>query len=630
MGKKTKKTPSPSSSEPTAPDTQATLTKHQLDGLEQRATTAAANAPADVLIQHGLAVTEYARKIVSGEIIACMWVRRAAERHLKDLDRSKHPKYPYRFDLNRGGAICYFLELCPHIDGNWGSETIVLELWQKFIWGSVFGWVRKKDALRRFLEAYVSVPRKNAKTTMLAGVNLYGLTCDNEPGAQIYNGANKLEQAMLLFEPARLMVEKRPEIFKRLGVEVRGAKCLFVKKTNSRWRPVSRKPGDGGGAHFFTQDEYHEATSAALTEAMVQGQGARKQPLAVFITTSGTNLAGPCYSYEQQIKQILQGLISRERTFGIIYTIDEEPYTDPFGVEHPADDWTSIDAAKKANPNWGVSVIEDTYLAKLEEAIQDPAKTAMFKTKRLNIWMNAAKGYFNLQRWAECKDESLQPALFHGEPCLDGVDLAAKIDLCARALLFRRDPEGPKDADGNGPLEHYYVFWRWYLPSAVANLTENSHYAEWKARWLTVTEGDITDYRFILRDMIEDTKRFNVLELDFDQREAGKLSQDYQEETGIDIFEVPQQTKVLSEPLKWLQALIVDRRIHHCGDPIGTWCVSNVEVIPDQNENVFPRHPDGDQKRKIDGVSALLNALVRARELLSQPAPGELTVEVWS
>lgn len=601
MGKK-KQTPSPSCSEPTEPDTPATPT----DG---------------VLEAHGRDVTLYAKKIASGEIIACRWVRLACERHLRDLERAKTEEFPYRFDLAKAGAICYFLELCPHIDGNWGSPTIVLELWQKFILGSVYGWVRKSDGLRRFTKAYVSVPRKNAKTTMLAGVGLHGLTCDGEPGAQVYNGANKLEQAMLLFEPARLMVESRPEIFKRLGVEIRGAKCLFVKKTNSRWRPVSRKPGDGGGAHVFIQDEFHEAPNATLTETIEQGQLARKQSLSWKITTAGTNLAGPCYSYEQQIKQILEQLISRERTFGIMYTIDHEPHTDPFGVEHPADDWTSLAAAEKANPNWGISVDVDKFRAELEEAIQDPAKAAQFKTKHLNIWCNAAHGYFNLQRWAECRERELQPEEFEGADCIEGDDLAAKVDLCARAKVFRREIDGE---------EHWYVLWSWYLPSAVAHLAENSHYAEWaEKKCLTVTEGDITDYRFILRDMVADAARYNVRTLCFDQREAAKLTQDFEEETGVPLFEVPQTVKVLSEPMKWLQALIVNRRIHHFGDPIGTWCISNVEARPDQNENVFPRHPDGDEKRKIDGVSALLNALVRAREVLNQPETDN-TVQVWS
>jgi phage terminase large subunit-like protein len=570
---------------------------------------------------HGLDVTRYAQQVASGEIIACRWVRLACERHLNDLERAKGPEYPYRFDLKKAGAICYFIELLPHIDGDWGSPTIVLELWQKFWLGSIYGWVRKTDGIRRFTKAYVSVPRKNAKTTALAGVGLYGLTCDGEPGAQIYNGANKLEQAMLLFEPARLMVEARRDLFKRLGVEIRGAKALFVKKTNARWRPVSRKPGDGGGAHLFIQDEFHEALTALLTDAMVQGQGARRQPLSAFITTAGTNLAGPCYSYEQQIKQILLGVISRERTFGIIYTIDEETHTDPFGLEHPPDDWTSLAAAMKANPNWGVSVIPDTFLAELEEAIQDPAKTAAFKTKRLNLWCNAARGYFNLQRWAECADRTLKPEDFDGQDCIEGDDLAAKIDLCARAKVFRRVVDG---------VEHWYVFWRWYVPSAVASRPENSHYGEWReGGWLTVTEGDITDYRVILKDLVEDAARFKIRELCFDQRESAKLTQDFQEETGVDLFEVPQTVKVLSEPMKWLQALIVDRRIHHCGDPIGTWCVSNTEAEPDHNKNVFPRKPV-DDRRKIDGVSALLNALVRAREVLSEPVDDGFYSEVWS
>ena len=581
----------------------------------------------------GHQVTEYARKIVAGEILAGMWARLACERHLKDLKRSEanDPKFPYRFDPEKAGRLLYWLELMPHIEGEWGSPTITLELWQKFTFGAPFGWIHKVTGLRRFRKVYVSVGRKNGKTAILAGIGWYGLLCDGEVGPQVFNGANKLEQAMILFDAAKAMLDKRPEIFGRFGVQKRGEKRLWHPKKNGRWRPISKTPGDGGGASFFIQDEFHEAKTATMTEAMVTGQGARRQPMAWFITTAGFNIGGPCYSYELQIQKILQGTVTLETTFGIIYAPDLVKYTDPFGNECQPDDWTSLAAAMKANPNWSVSVLEDAFFAELNEAIADTAQQVAFKTKRLNIWCNAADGYYNLQDWAACADADLKLEQFVGEDCVDGLDLANKLDLCAAVLVFRRAlPEIDPETGLEVLKDHYYCFLRAWQPSAVTHRKENTHYQAWaQAGRLTVTDGNITDYGRILRELLVDAGIYNLREIAFDQREAGFLLQEFEKVEGsVTQFEVPQNVQNLSEPMKWLKSLVVDRRIHHDGNPLLAWAISNVVAREDHNKNVFPRKAK--DELKIDPHSALLNAMVRVRDVLATPEPKEFAIEVWS
>jgi phage terminase large subunit-like protein len=596
-------------------------------------TTTATASPTNVekIIQHGRDATRYAEMIRSGEIDACMWVRLACERHLYDIERSKSADYPFRFDERKAGRVCYFIELLPHVDGNWGSPTIQLELWQKFVLGSIFGWVKKADGLRRFKKAYISVPRKNAKTTKMAGVGFYCLTKDGERGAQVYNGANKLEQAEMLFLPAKLMMDRRPELFQKLGITKRGEKAIWHLLSGSRWRPISKTPGDGGGAHLFIQDEFHEAKTDKMTSTIEDGQGARKQGLSIKITTAGDNIGGPCYNYELQIQKILEQSISRETTFGIIYTIDSKKYVDPFGIEREADDWTTVEAAKKANPNWGVSVLEEPFLADLEEATQDLSKQATFKTKRLNIWCNALNGFYDVQKWNALADSSLKIEDFAGENCVEGLDLASKLDLCATAPVFRRELPGIDPETGEPcMLDHYYVFCKSYLPSSVANKPENTDYRAWADQgWLKITQGNITDYGFILRDLLKTAESHNLCEVDFDQREAGFLLQEFEKVHGdVPLFEVAQNTPTLSEPMKWLQSLIVDGRIHHDGNPLLAWAISNVVAKRDANENVFPRKAK--DELKIDPHSALLNAMVRVRDVLTQPQQEDDTeTQVW-
>jgi phage terminase large subunit-like protein len=574
----------------------------------------------DPLIKHGLDATAYAQQVNDGRILANVYTRLACKRHLDDLEKSKAQAYPYRFDLQLAGRICAWLEMLPNIDMP-GCPNLELAPPQKFCYGSIFGWVRKSDVRRRFIRAYISKARKNCKTTELAGVGLYMLGLDGEQGAQVYNGANNLRQAEILFKAARTMVERRPELFERLGIEKRGEKRLYAPRTNSFWAMLCRAPGDGGGASCFIQDEYHEATSDILSETIVPGQIHRSQPLDLKITTAGVLIGGACHRYEQQMQKVLEGSIQRERTFAIMYSLDTKPYDDPFGKAQPPDDWTDIRWAPKANPMWGITIYADKYKESLDEAIQEPYKRSSFMTKHENIWCNTADGFYDMQRWASCHDITSKIEDFAGEDCVIGIDLASKLDLCALVGVFRREWGGE---------DHYHIFCHSYLPSSVANRPENTDYRTWaEGGWLKVTDGDLTDYGFILRDLFDAASTYNVREVDFDQRESGFLLQEFEKVHGaVPLFEIPQNTPTLSEPMKWLQSLVVSGRLHHDGNPLLSWAISNVVAKPDHNENVFPRKAN--DALKIDPHSALLNAMVRARDVLGSPAvPAADEVEVW-
>jgi phage terminase large subunit-like protein len=467
--------------------------------------------------------------------------------------------------------------------------------WQKFILSTVYGWVRKTDGLRRFQRAYVAVPRKNGKSTIAAGIGLYGLTCDGETGAQVYCAATTLRQAMYVFQPAKVQAERTQKLFKLLGLQV-NAQSLVVPSTNSRFTPICSNPGDGGGASTFICDEFHEHLDSILFDAITRGMGARRQPLTWVITTAGSNIAGPCFDMERDVKGILEGTFERERTFGIVYALDE------------GDDWTSVLSAQKANPSWGVSVIPDTYMNELEEAIQNASKQGSFRTKRLNEWMNAASGFYNMASWANCYDPDMTLEGFAGQECLIGLDLASKLDLCAAVKVFTRQIEGE---------DHYYVFPICYLPESQTEQPENSHFQKWRIDGnLVATPGNATDFGYILNDLLGDTATYKVKELCFDQREAGFLTQLVAAQTDAELVEISQNTSSLSEPMKWLQSLVVMGRIHHNNNPVLTWCISNVIAREDANENVFPRKAK--PELKIDAHAALLNAIVRVRSSFTQ------------
>jgi phage terminase large subunit-like protein len=543
---------------------------------------------------HVDAAMRYARGVAAGIIPACKWVQLACNRHLADLEKCiVMGEWEYRFDSARANRVCKFISLLPHTKGKWatartGKNRIQLEPWQCFILCVLFGWVHVETGYRRFRACYICVPRKNGKSILSAGIGLYMLAMDGEHGAEVYSGATSEKQAWEVFRPARLMAQKTPKYLERYGVEV-NAQTLCLPGDMSRFEPVIGKPGDGASPSCAIIDEYHEHKTDELVDTMVTGMGAREQPLLLIITTAGSNTGGPCYAMQLDVQKTLDGVIDNETLFGVIYGIDE------------ADDWTTEDALRKANPNFDISVSREFLLQQQREAVQSSRKQNIFKTKHLNLWVGAREAFFNLEAWNRLADSELNPAQFEGEDAWLGMDLASKIDIASTVRLFKRVESGQ---------EHYYAFARHYVPEDTVSDPERKQYAGWAYDGhMTLTEGSMIDQDAIKADVLDDAGRHAIQGCGFDAYGGTKLSAELMAD-GVPMVEVPMTTRHLSEPMKWLEALILSGRIHHSGDPVLTWMVSNVVAKTDANDNVFPRKEA--PENKIDGAVALIIALGRA------------------
>lgn len=543
--------------------------------------------------------TQYARDVVDGKELACKWHRLACKRHLDDLARAENGGWEYEFNpelvdihgkaYRPGNRICAFGERMPHIKGDWAArgEKIKLERWEIFVLAVGFGWIIKATGKRRFRKIDLFIPRKNAKSTIAAVIGLYMLAADGEFGAEVYSGATSKDQALEVFRPARLMAIATPEYRSHYGV-VPNKSNLAIVDTNSKFEPVIGKPGDGASPSCAIVDEYHEHNTDELYETMNTGMGARSQPLLLVITTSGANIGGPCYQHQVQLQKILEGVEQDEQRFGIIFTID------------PEDDWTTEEALRKANPNFGVSISVEFLLAALKEALADPRKQATFKTKHLNIWVASASPWLNLEKLQQCGDA---PAIevFAGESCWAGLDLASQQDVASRVLEFRREIDGKA---------HYYVYSNNYVPRSAVEKPENAHYRGWVAQGhLTVTDGNMIDLERIQEELLDDTEQFGLQEVAKDPWGGQQLGANLEAE-GIVVVDVPQRVAYLSEPMKNIAALMDDGRFHHDGNPAFVWMMSNVEVRPDANDNIFPRKQSAE--RKIDAAVALIDAHSRA------------------
>lgn len=539
----------------------------------------------------------YVRDILDGTILVNKWVRLACERHRKDLIRSAtDPDWPYRFDAEAAERAIRFIELMPHVKGKWAArrKRLTLSPWQRFLVASIFGWLEKKATegrhLRRFREATLIVPRKNGKSALAAAIGLYMFCADGEFGAEVYSGATSLDQAMEVFKPAHLMVQRTPGLRRRWKITV-AARSLMLPD-GSKFQPIIGKPGDGASPSCALIDEYHEHDTDAMVETQRTGMGAREQPLELVITTAGSNIEGPCYTHQKRLEEILAGTVEDDRAFGLIYGIDKN------------DDFRADAALIKANPNVDVSVGLEFLQRARDNAVQQPSSLAAFQTKHLNIWVQARHPYFNMEQWNALEDKALNTADFTADEMFGGFDLASKEDLAAYIPVFRR---------GSGKDAHYYIVSpKFYLPEAAAGAVKNRHYHGWHDQGhLTVTDGNIIDLEYIARDALQDLETRRVEGLGFDQYSATMMvTHILNEMPDAPLIEVPMKTMVLSEPMKWISALMKDGRIHHDGNPIMTWCMANVVAKVDANENVFPRKEQ--PRSKIDGAVALIIAMTRA------------------
>ena len=311
----------------------------------------------------------------------CIFVRLAAERHLRDLKRKA---WEYRFDSWHANDVCDFIEKLPHVEGAWETPTLRLEPAQIFLLAVVFGWRRKADGLRRFSMVYIEMARKGAKSTLTAGVSLYCACCENEPGPLVLIGATTGDQAKKVFNPARLMVKKTAALREAFGVAA-WARSITVDGGGAIQTINSKSSTqDGHNPHLGILDELHAHKDRGLFDVIRSAFGARSNPLMWMITTAGFNTHGVCYEQRSMTVKVLEQSVEAEHWFGIIFTIDEDD--DPFDEKV----W------QKANPLMPVTPSLAEMRGYAIEAKASPGAEGEFKTKRLNQWMGAASAWLNV------------------------------------------------------------------------------------------------------------------------------------------------------------------------------------------------------------------------------------------
>jgi phage terminase large subunit-like protein len=482
-----------------------------------------------------------------------------------------------------------FIEALKHTKGRWANVKFKLEPWQRDgIIAPLFGTL-EPDGNRAYRTAYISVPRKNGKSTLCAAIALYLLFADGEQGAEIYGAACDRDQASLVFDIAAQMVRRNPGLAKRAKI-IDSTKRILYPATGSFYRAIAADaPGSwGSNPHAVIADELHAWPRRDLWDALTTGSGTRAQPLTIAITTAGWDQTSVWFEVYDYARQVLNGTIKDDTYFSYI----REP--------KEGDDWKDRKVWKACNPGLGTfrSLAEMKALA--QRAERSPSLQNTFRRLYENdAHTTQADRAIDMGLWDENAGIVREDELAN-RPCFGGLDLGETNDMTSWALLFPRD---------DGYLD---ILIRYWVPEARLEDSENRYrtqYQGWVQQgWLKTTPGATIRSPFITAQILEDAKRFKLVDLNLDPWHAKDIALEL-EDKGLKVAQLGQGFAGMSGPTAEFQRRLLERTLRHGGNPILRWNVDNL---------AFRQDPAGNQKPdkaastgKIDGIPALLNALDR-------------------
>ncbi|PEZ85203.1 terminase [Bacillus cereus] len=542
-------------------------------------------------------IIEYYNQIESGEVIVSSKVKRIYKKLVDDVYETSSV---FEYDANKANHVIEFIEnFCKHSKGKWGGKAIELELWQKAFLAASFGFVHKIDGTRKYREVLLIVARKNGKSTIASGIGLYLQVADGEPGAEIYAVATKLDQAKLVWLDAKRMVKKSPVLLKRIKPLVRELNADF---NDSTFKPLGSDSEtlDGLNVHGAMMDEIHAWKDKNLYDVIVDGTSAREQPMIFMITTAGTIRESVYDMKYEEAEMLLNGLddpdgYKDDRFLPIIYELDKR------------EEWTDQTKWAKANPGLGTIKKTDQLETKVNKAKANSLLVKNLLTKDFNIRETSTEAWLTFEQLnnkATFDIEKLKPSYGIG-----GCDLSSTTDLTAAKVIFML-PNDP----------HVYVLQMYWLPEDLLEQRSKEDkipYNLWAEQGLLrTTPGNSVHYRFITQWFLEvrDELGIYIPWIGYDRWSAKYWVEEMEGYFGKEaMVPVAQGKQTLSSPMKLLGADLESKLVNYNNNSIDKWCLSNTAIDVDKNLNIQPNKTNN-QRRRIDGTAALLNAYVVLQE----------------
>ncbi|VEF05526.1 terminase large subunit [Streptococcus equi] len=494
------------------------------------------------------------------------------------------------YDEAKADRAVTFINNLSHTKGKWAGKRFDLLPWQEQIVRDLFGIV-KEDGNRQFLTAYIEIPKKNGKSELAAAIALYLLYADNEASAEVYGAACDRNQASIVFDVAKQMVQMSRPLEKRS--KIMGATKRIVNYSNAGFYQVlSAETGTKHGLNVsgLVFDEIHAQPNRHLYDVLTKGSGdAREQPLFFIITTAGTDRNSICYELHTKALDILNGRKKDTSFYPVVYGLSDE------------DDWSDEANWRRANPSLGHTIGIDRVREAYQQALDNPAEENVFKQLRLNMWTSSSFAWIPEHVYAK-GNNLIQYESLKGRSCYAGLDLSSTSDITALVLVFP-----PRFEE-----ENYIVLPYFWLPEDTLELRcrrDHVLYDVWERQgYIKTTEGNVVHYGFIEKFIEGLSEIYHIKEIAYDRWNATQMVQNL-EGMGLTMVPFGQGYKDMSPPSKELYKLMMEGKIQHGGHPVLKWMGQNVVMRQDPAGNI---KPDKEKSvEKIDGIVALIMGLDR-------------------
>jgi len=509
---------------------------------------------------------------------------------LKNYKPSQFMLPTSRYDKKKADRAVTFIENLCHTKGKWAGTPFWLLPWQGQPLRDIFGIV-KADGNRQFRTAFVEICKKVGKSELAAAVALYLLYADNEPSAEVYGAAADRQQASIVFDVAKQMVEMSPALMKRS--KLMGATKRIVNYSNAGYYQVLS--AEVGGKHGFSVsglvfDEIHTQPNRQLYDVLTKGSSdARQNPLHFIITTAGNDRHSIAYELHTKAVDILEGRRVDPTFYPVVYGLKDD------------EDWEDEANWYKVNPSLGYTVDIERLRDAYREAKQNPADEVTFKWLRCNMWVSSTVAWIPDAIYMR-GNEAINAALLEGRDCYAGLDLSSTGDITALVLIFP-----PRDKNEKYVLLPYFWIPEETIPRRVK--ANSVPYDIWeKQGYIMATEGNVIHYNFIEKFIMDLSEKYHILEIAVDRWNATQMIQNLEGE-GFTIVPFGQGFSSMSAPTKEFYRLLMEGRIIHGGNPVLRWMAGNVVIDTDPAGNI--KVTKAKSKEKIDGIVAAIMALDR-------------------
>ena len=537
-------------------------------------------------------VREYYSEIEKKNIIVCEEIRCLYKRLVEEMD-CKDDSFPFYFDEAVGNHAIEFIEtFCKHYQGEHAGEVVKLELFQKAFIQSLFGWLEKGTDYRRFREYFFEVARKHGKSFLSACIAVYMLVADGEDGAEIYSAATKLDQAKIIYNASKNVIDQSKELSALVKSTREG---LYFKMTRSLMKPLPNesKSLDGLNIHFAALDEIHEQKDRNMYDVLRQGMKARRQPLIGCITTSGFRREGLYDNLHDYAVDVAKGNIKDDRMLPVVYKLDD------------IDEWRNPKMWIKANPGVGTIKSYVQLADDVERAKQDASYLPTLLVKDFDMKQSEQSAWLPLE--SIINETVADMEFLKHSYAIGGCDLSATTDLTCATLLIRK----PND-------ENVYVLQHYFLPQGRIDkleLTQSKEapYKLWAEQgWLTINEGASVDYSNVTKWFVRMVTEYDIrpLWICYDRALSGYWVPEM-EEYGFEMEKTAQGPFTWSQPMKEMGAALTDHVVVYQNNPILRWCLANTAKKSTNQDGIESIQPVKiQQNRRIDGMVSLLNAWV--------------------